>query len=523
MKTVTIAAVVILQACAKPSGAPATSSPQPEQTQVLDVPKDDPEPQPGSRSVSVRILLRNFELPPCTPGHEGETYFIDSESLFKYCDGTAWKVLDLHGPKGDPGSPGISTLVLTVAEPPGGNCSAGGTKLTAGSDGNSDGAFATDETVATSYVCNAASGLSMESSLLRTGVESAGAMCATGGVRVESGIDDGSGGGTQGNGVLDVGEVDETQYVCNGSGGIAGASGTPGTAGELGFNALVKITSESAGANCVHAGKRIEAGQDNGDGGGNPRNGILEAGEVDSATYVCNGAPGAVGSSGTSGFNSLIKITAEAAGINCLTGGKKIQSGLDNGDSGGTPSNGMLEIGEIDAAEYVCNGEATALKLYKADNTAIAYFVSSVLNETAVMVRDLSLNKKTVYSVASTTTVIPAKQLDVGLDSIMFMSSDCTGQAYSRIHAENQLAAFSNLYLAFATGWLPDHEYTITSGVSQSLTSNSHLGCTVTPCNTLGALSCNTSAHPMTENYVPITIVTRYFSKDVGSGWYIAP
>ncbi|SDX14683.1 DUF7151 family protein, partial [Flagellimonas zhangzhouensis] len=47
-------------------------------------------------------------------------------------------------------------------------------------------------------------------SLVVTTTEPAGANCSAGGIKVESGIDD------NGNGTLDLAEVDSTEYVCNG-------------------------------------------------------------------------------------------------------------------------------------------------------------------------------------------------------------------------------------------------------------------------------------------------------------------
>jgi hypothetical protein len=44
----------------------------------------------------------------------------------------------------------------------------------------------------------------------------AGATCATGGVTIQVGLDNGDGGGTAGNGVLESGEVDDSTIICNG-------------------------------------------------------------------------------------------------------------------------------------------------------------------------------------------------------------------------------------------------------------------------------------------------------------------
>jgi hypothetical protein len=55
------------------------------------------------------------------------------------------------------------------------------------------------------------------------------------------------------------------------------------------------------------------------------------------------------------GFNSLVKTSTELAGANCPDGGIKVETGLDNGDGGGTARNAVLEPGEVDATSYVWN------------------------------------------------------------------------------------------------------------------------------------------------------------------------
>jgi len=66
-------------------------------------------------------------------------------------------------------------------------------------------------------------------------------------------------------------------------------------------------------------------------------------------------ADGTIGKTSRSAFassalNALVKTTIEVAGIHCLTGGLKVESGQDiNG-------NGVLEAGEVTVTNYVCNG-----------------------------------------------------------------------------------------------------------------------------------------------------------------------
>jgi len=66
------------------------------------------------------------------------------------------------------------------------------------------------------------------------------------------------------------------------------------------------------------------------------------------------GVAGATGPAGANGKTSLVKTSTEAAGINCNTGGTKIETGIDaNG-------NNILETSEINSSltRYICNGVA---------------------------------------------------------------------------------------------------------------------------------------------------------------------
>jgi hypothetical protein len=159
--------------------------------------------------------------------------------------------------------------------------------------------------------------------LVKTTTEAAGVNCATGGTKVEVGLD------LNGNGILDVGEVNasHTKYICNGAVGATGATGPAGPTGPQGpqgpagangangingYNTLLKTTTEAAGANCATGGTKVEVGLDvNG-------NGVLDAGEVNGALtkYVCNGAQGPSGSS-----NNIIMSTQDRSfnGTGCTS------------------------------------------------------------------------------------------------------------------------------------------------------------------------------------------------------------
>jgi hypothetical protein len=71
--------------------------------------------------------------------------------------------------------------------------------------------------------------------------------------------------------------------------GETGEQGEQGIQGEAGFTTLFTNTVEAAGSNCATGGVRIDSGLDSN------RNGVLDAGEITSTRYVCNGAEGPSG------------------------------------------------------------------------------------------------------------------------------------------------------------------------------------------------------------------------------------
>jgi hypothetical protein len=123
------------------------------------------------------------------------------------------------GPKGSNGLTAVSTLPAGDT-----HCPAGGSKLTVGVDTNGNGKLDDTEVTGFSFVCNGApgatgpqgvtgaTGAAGPNSLIRTTAEPAGSHCASGGQKIETGLD------ANGNGVLDDGEViaSATAYLCNG-------------------------------------------------------------------------------------------------------------------------------------------------------------------------------------------------------------------------------------------------------------------------------------------------------------------
>lgn len=207
------------------------------------------------------------------------------------------------GPAGTPigGSP--NSVVYSVASSaPAASCANGGITVTSGIDKNGSGVLDADEISSTQYVCNGApgaggeKGLSGANALVRMSPADSSA-CPDGGTKVEVGLD------TSGNGALDASEVTSSANICGGAAGgtgpqgptgptgpqgptgPSGPGGSTGPQGPAGTSTLMLITPEASGANCTYGGVKITSGLDtSGDG-------VLDAGEVTSTGYSCNGAP----------------------------------------------------------------------------------------------------------------------------------------------------------------------------------------------------------------------------------------
>ncbi len=220
--------------------------------------------------------------------------------------------------------------VSVTTEPAGANCAAGGVKIQTGDgtptyvcNGLQGDAGGTGASGATgdSGATGATGGTGPAGQSVTVTTEPNGANCADGGVKVQVG-------------------GDAPTYVCNGASGAAGATGATGENGNAGAAGAtgpagdsVTVTTEPSGANCADGGVKIQVGD------GTP-------------TYVCNGATGATGATGAPGDTGAtgttgsagqgVTVTPEPNGTNCVDGGVKVQVG----DS--TPS-------------YVCNGSTGAM------------------------------------------------------------------------------------------------------------------------------------------------------------------
>ncbi|HYO66950.1 MAG TPA: hypothetical protein VEU33_12795 [Archangium sp.] len=215
---------------------------------------------------------------------------------------------------------GKNAAVRLIPEAPGARCPQGGTALQTGLDDNGDGSLNDDEVEQTSYVCSGSGTQTGGMSLVKLMPEAAGARCASGGTAVLSGLD------ANADGLQGDSEVTHTQYLCNGE------------QDKKGNAYLMKMLSEAAGPNCPQGGTAVLGGIDVN------VNGQLESTEVTTTQYVCTGATGA------SGTEALVKLDAAPVNANCGQGSTAVKSGFDaNGD-------GTLGTSEVTNTTFVCNG-----------------------------------------------------------------------------------------------------------------------------------------------------------------------
>lgn len=104
--------------------------------------------------------------------------------------------------------------------------------------------------------------------------------CAAGGVRIEGGVDQNY------NGMLDEGEITDSELICN------GAQGVPG---EAGFNVVQAVEPAPPDEECEGGGWRISSGKDLN------RDGRLQAEEVEVEAVICDGIDGYDGEQGPAG------------------------------------------------------------------------------------------------------------------------------------------------------------------------------------------------------------------------------
>jgi hypothetical protein len=122
------------------------------------------------------------------------------------------------------GKVGVATLIKTTPETTSAKCPAGGVLIQSGPDSDRNQVLDDSEVTQSSEVCTGATGMNGMNGnngaaplMVTTPLGPGDPHCSGGGTRIDVGFDDGKGGGTAGDGVLQPGEISSTRYVCNGS------------------------------------------------------------------------------------------------------------------------------------------------------------------------------------------------------------------------------------------------------------------------------------------------------------------
>jgi hypothetical protein len=111
-------------------------------------------PSPETTAKTAIFVAAGTAAPECTSVLAKQIAYFESEAAFKYCTGIAWQIVDLRGPKGDPGPSGSSPILISsTPEPAGTNCFYSGEKYSLGPDTDSSGALDADEISGFFYHC----------------------------------------------------------------------------------------------------------------------------------------------------------------------------------------------------------------------------------------------------------------------------------------------------------------------------------------------------------------------------------
>jgi hypothetical protein len=218
-----------------------------------------------------------------------------------------------------PGDDSASSPSLQRVDPgaPSDVCPAGGSTVSHGLDSNGNGVLDDTEVDGCEYVCQDGPDPAIGDVLTATTEEPAGVHCPDGGTRVDSGLDKDQ------DGQLDPEEIDRSEYICRGA--------------EVPTQ-LTSVAVEAAGEHCEFGGVAVHQGADLDD------DGVLDDPEIETTSYVCDPPPPA------SDPAELSELAIEPAGAHCAAGGSVLHTGHD--DDG----DGLLDAGEIEHSEYLCDG-----------------------------------------------------------------------------------------------------------------------------------------------------------------------
>jgi hypothetical protein len=197
-------------------------------------------------------------------------------------------------------------------------CNEGGVTISSGVDTNKDGKLDDDEVTEEQVICAGETvdvpPIGEGGELTRVDILGAGdAMCPAGGVAVHRGTDEDN------DEALSDEEIEETEYLCS-------------PVSDPVHDVLARTTDVAIGsADCIWGGKRLESGVDDGEGEGEPDDGILHDAEVDTSYLVCNGSPPAVTEPTDPPAGTPGTATINVRGANSMTGTSGSAGGLYGG------------------------------------------------------------------------------------------------------------------------------------------------------------------------------------------------
>lgn len=173
------------------------------------------------------------------------------------------------------------------------------------------------------------------------------APCNEGGVRLHTGFD------LNENGVLDLGERQDTVALCQGLRGLSGPQGQAGISGLSPHPQRLSMEMVPLGnETCLQGGVIMRSGLDLN------TNDFLEQEEVQSETMLCNGTMGQNGSSGLNGTHGSIGASALVDKVTAPTylclDGFIVRFGVDDGAGDGVENNGLLENEEVRSTLNFC-------------------------------------------------------------------------------------------------------------------------------------------------------------------------
>ncbi|PIB36203.1 hypothetical protein BFP72_12770 [Reichenbachiella sp. 5M10] len=201
-----------------------------------------------------------------------------------------------HGNGGNSSPLASKSTPLAAGE----ECSEGGTLVEIGNDINENGILDEEEIEGSFFLCHGTSGIdgsdgtNGKHSMIAVSTEDPGDQCSTGGVKIETWIDEND------NKTLDTNESSTVSYICNGSDGTNGSDGIDGTDGSDGVDGTDGIDGADGSSDGISEFYFTQ--------GVNGYSGVTEALITDAITYIPFASLGAGTTYGYPSDTSFVSI-----------------------------------------------------------------------------------------------------------------------------------------------------------------------------------------------------------------------